>query len=184
MDPSQESRSRPSAPTDMPQRARDRPRFQTSMRKRPRSGARTDDDGSRLRSIIGFSRAGARAGSHSPPRVGEMADEGAVAPPAGSSTAVERTTSAPPVGPEKVVVLLKATGDAPILKQNKFKITAADKFEKVVGFLSNQLGGKRVFVYLNSAFTPSYDETVANLYAWHGVEGKLVVNYALQQAWG
>lgn len=113
-----------------------------------------------------------------------MADEGAVAPPAGSSTAVERTTSAPPLGPEKVVVLLKATGDAPILKQNKFKITAADKFEKVVGFLSNQLGGKRVFVYLNSAFTPSYDETVANLYAWHGVEGKLVVNYALQQAWG
>ena len=64
--------------------------------------------------------------------------------------------------PEKVVVLLKATGDAPILKQNKFKITAADKFEKVVGFLSAQLGRKGVFVYLNSAFTPSYDETVAN----------------------
>ena len=42
----------------------------------------------------------------------------------------------------------------------------------------------RVFVYLNSAFTPRYDEKVANLYAWHGVEGKLVVNYALQQAWG
>ena len=51
-------------------------------------------------------------------------------------------------------------------------------------FLSAQLGRKRVFVYLNSAFTPSYDESVANLYAWHGVEGKLVVNYALQQAWG
>lgn len=130
---------------------------------------------------VGFARTRARAGSHSPSRVGEMADEGAVAPPSGSSPVVERTTSAPP---EKVVVLLKATGDAPILKQNKFKITAADKFEKVVGFLSTQLGGKRVFVYLNSAFTPGYDETVANLYAWHGVEGKLVVNYALQQAWG
>jgi len=25
---------------------------------------------------------------------------------------------------------------------------------------------------------------VSNLYAWYGVEGKLVVNYALQQAWG
>jgi ubiquitin-like protein ATG12 len=33
---------------------------------------------------------------------------------------------------DKVVVLLKATGDAPILKQNKFKITASDRFEKVV----------------------------------------------------
>jgi ubiquitin-like protein ATG12 len=101
---------------------------------------------------------------------------------ASMATGGEAGASAP--APEKVVVLLKATGDAPILKQNKFKITAADKFEKVVGFLSAQLGRKGVFVYLNSAFTPSYDETVANLYAWHGVEGKLVVNYALQQAWG
>jgi len=38
---------------------------------------------------------------------------------------------APPLV-DKVVVLLKATGDAPILKQNKFKITASDRFEKVV----------------------------------------------------
>ena len=51
--------------------------------------------------------------------------------------------------------------------------------------LKPQIGADgRVFVYLNSAFTPRYDEKVANLYAWHGVEGKLVVNYALQQAWG
>ena len=90
---------------------------------------------------------------------------------------------------DKVVVLLKATGDAPILKQNKFKITASDRFEKVVSFLTTQLKPQigqdgRVFVYLNSAFTPRYDERVSNLYAWYGVEGKLVVNYALQQAWG
>ena len=90
---------------------------------------------------------------------------------------------------DKVVVLLKATGDAPILKRNKFKITASDKFEKVVSFLTTQLKPQigtdgRVFVYLNSAFTPRYDERVSNLYAWYGVEGKLVVNYALQQAWG
>jgi ubiquitin-like protein ATG12 len=107
---------------------------------------------------------------------GAMADD----PPPEPSTA-------PPV--DKVVVLLKATGDAPILKQNKFKITASDRFEKVVQFLTAQLKPQigadgRVFVYLNSAFTPRYDEKVANLYAWHGVEGKLVVNYALQQAWG
>ena len=94
----------------------------------------------------------------------------------------EPSTASQPV--DKVVVLLKATGDAPILKQNKFKVNASDPFAKVVQFLSAQLGRKRVFVYLNSAFTPSYDESVANLYAWHGVEGKLVVNYALQQAWG
>ena len=107
----------------------------------------------------------------------------APAPPA-PSPASSAPAAPPASGPEKVVVLLKATGDAPILKQNKFKITSSDRFEKVVGFLSNQLGKKQIFVYLNSAFTPRYDETVANLYRWHGVEGKLVVNYALQQAWG
>ena len=99
----------------------------------------------------------------------------------------EPSTASQPV--DKVVVLLKATGDAPILKQNKFKITASDKFEKVVSFLTTQLKPQigtdgRVFVYLNIAFTPRYDERVSNLYAWYGVEGKLVVNYALQQAWG
>ena len=99
----------------------------------------------------------------------------------------EPSTASQPM--DKVVVLLKATGDAPILKQNKFKITASDKFEKVVSFLTTQLKPQigtdgRVFVYLNSAFTPRYDERVSNLYAWYGVEGKLVVNYALQQAWG
>ena len=49
-------------------------------------------------------------------------------------------------------MLLKATGDAPILKQNKFKISAHEKFEKVVSFLGAQLGKKQIFVYLNSAF--------------------------------
>ena len=48
----------------------------------------------------------------------------------------EPSTASQPV--DKVVVLLKATGDAPILKQNKFKITASDKFEKVVSFLTTQ----------------------------------------------
>jgi ubiquitin-like protein ATG12 len=87
-------------------------------------------------------------------------------------------------GPVKVVVLLRAVGDAPILKQNKFKISATEKFEKVVSFLGVQLRGKSIFVYLNSAFTPRYDETVANLFQWHGVEGKLVVYYATTPAWG
>ena len=120
----------------------------------------------------------------------DAVEEPPVAPPAPAAPAAPAPAPAPapaaaaPVVPDKVVVLLKATGDAPILKQNKFKITSSDRFEKVVGFLSNQLGKKQIFVYLNSAFTPSYDETVANLYSWHGVEGKLVVNYALQQAWG
>ena len=107
-------------------------------------------------------------------------------PPASPTGAKESSSGSPrlPDPPAKVVVLLKATGDAPILKQNKFKISAHEKFEKVVSFLGTQLGKKQIFAYLNSAFTPRYDETVAKLYEWYGVEGKLVVNYATTPAWG
>lgn len=112
-----------------------------------------------------------------------MSAEDPPASPAGADISSPGSTR-PADPPAKVVVLLKATGDAPILKQNKFKISAHEKFEKVVSFLGAQLGKKQIFVYLNSAFTPRYDETVANLYEWHGVEGKLVVNYATTPAWG
>ncbi|KAH9321081.1 hypothetical protein KI387_015720, partial [Taxus chinensis] len=63
-----------------------------------------------------------------------------------------------------VVVLLKATGDAPILKQSKFKIGATEKFAKVIDFLRRQLHRDTLFVYINSAFSPNPDETVIDLY--------------------
>jgi hypothetical protein len=38
-----------------------------------------------------------------------------------------------------VVVQFKATGNAPILKQNKFKVSADQRFETVMAFLRKQL---------------------------------------------
>ncbi|XP_065867158.1 ubiquitin-like protein ATG12 isoform X2 [Euphorbia lathyris] len=75
-----------------------------------------------------------------------------------------------PNSARKVIVQLKATADAPILKQNKFKIPATDKFAK--------------FVYINSAFSPNPDELVSDLFNNFGVDGKLLVNYACSMAWG
>ncbi|AQK75385.1 Autophagy-related 12 variant 1 [Zea mays] len=40
---------------------------------------------------------------------------------------------------QKVVVHVRSTGDAPILKQSKFKISGRDKFLKVIEFLRRQL---------------------------------------------
>lgn len=40
------------------------------------------------------------------------------------------------------------------------------------------------FVYLKEAFSPALDERVGALYAAFGVDGRLVVNYALTPAWG
>ncbi|KAL3824489.1 hypothetical protein ACJIZ3_020518 [Penstemon smallii] len=99
----------------------------------------------------------------------------------------------------KVVVHLRATGDAPILKQAKFKIAGADKFVKVIDFLCRQLHRDTLFVYINSAFSPNPDELVTDLYNAlvqvclltsvyvqqnFGFDGKLVVNYACSMAWG
>eukprot|EP00850_Spirogloea_muscicola_P020285 SM000211S06655 [mRNA] locus=s211:122898:124147:- [translate_table: standard] len=83
-----------------------------------------------------------------------------------------------------VVILFRATGDAPILKQAKFKIAASERFAKVVDFLLRQLHRDTLFVYVNSAFAPSPDELIADLFNNFAVDGKLVVNYASSQAWG
>ncbi|XP_031479746.1 ubiquitin-like protein ATG12 isoform X4 [Nymphaea colorata] len=68
---------------------------------------------------------------------------------------------------QKVVVHLKATGDAPILKQAKFKITGTEKFAKVIDFLRKQLHRESLVIDIN-----------------FGIDGKLVVNYACSMAWG
>ncbi|KAG6534610.1 hypothetical protein ZIOFF_008513 [Zingiber officinale] len=102
-----------------------------------------------------------------------------------------------PTADRKVVVHLRATGDAPILKQAKFKISGSDKFSKVIEFLRRQLHRDTLFVYINSSFSPNPDELVIDLYNVSifllshyaadlnfGFDGKLVVNYASSMAWG
>ncbi|GAA6056876.1 hypothetical protein JCM3770_005123 [Rhodotorula araucariae] len=87
----------------------------------------------------------------------------------------------------KVVVRFKATGNAPIMKQNFYKITASNQFRTVIAFLRKELGWKpadSLFLYINSSFSPAPDDTVANLYKCFGTEGHLIVNYSSTQAWG
>lgn len=41
-----------------------------------------------------------------------------------------------------VVVQFKAVGNAPIMKQNRYRITASNRFQAVIQFLRKQLGWK------------------------------------------
>ncbi|CAM6023383.1 unnamed protein product [Sphagnum balticum] len=84
----------------------------------------------------------------------------------------------------KVVVFFKAIGDAPILKQSKFKIGGVEKFAKVIEFLRKQVHRETLFVYINSGFSPNPDENIWVLFENFGIDGKLVVNYACSMAWG
>lgn len=67
---------------------------------------------------------------------------------------------------DKVVVKFKPVG-APALAQDVCKISAERRFEEVVRYLRRKLKCKdeeSVFLYVNSAFAPSLDEVVGNLY--------------------
>lgn len=87
----------------------------------------------------------------------------------------------------KIVVRFKATGNAPIMKQNFYKITASNRFQTVIAFLRKELGWKAsdaLFLYINASFSPAPDDTVANLYKCFATEGHLIVNYSSTAAWG
>jgi ubiquitin-like protein ATG12 len=93
-----------------------------------------------------------------------------------------------PSAPTKIVVHFRATGSAPILKQQFFKISASYKFQAVVDFLKKQLAmgpGESLFLYVNSAFSPAPDEVVGNLHkSFQDAKGDLVINYSTVAAWG
>ncbi|KDR70196.1 hypothetical protein GALMADRAFT_255060 [Galerina marginata CBS 339.88] len=84
----------------------------------------------------------------------------------------------------KVVVRFRGVGNAPIMKQNVYKIIATNRFQAVIQFLRKELGwqkGEPLFLYINSTFSPAPDDTVMNLFS---TEGYLIVNYSTTPAWG
>ncbi|KAF9479169.1 putative ubiquitin-like modifier [Pholiota conissans] len=87
----------------------------------------------------------------------------------------------------KVVVRFKGVGNAPIMRQNMYKISASNRFQAVIQFLRKELGwqsGEPLFLYINSTFSPAPDDTVLNLFKSFATEGFLIVNYSTTPAWG
>jgi ubiquitin-like protein ATG12 len=87
----------------------------------------------------------------------------------------------------KVVIFFKHTGNAPELRQKKFKLMATASFQSVIDFLRKQLKCKPtdpLFLFVNASFQPSPDEIVADLFKCFHINGKLIVNYATTPAWG
>ncbi|KAJ3169557.1 hypothetical protein HDU88_000748 [Geranomyces variabilis] len=110
--------------------------------------------------------------------------------PLASSPVPRRPSSAVTSNAEpnaKVVVRFRATGNAPILKQNFYKITASQKFQTVISFLKKELHYKQqqsLFLYVNAAFAPAPDEIVGNLHKCFATDGNLIINYSTTAAWG
>merc|ERR1711924_203923 len=92
-----------------------------------------------------------------------------------------------PVQKGKVVIGLNAVGDAPILKQNKFKIGADKPFAQVVAHIRKQCQfetSDSLFVFCNQSFVPCPDDSIEDLAKAFHVGGILQLFYATNVAWG
>ncbi|XP_014217507.1 autophagy protein 12-like [Copidosoma floridanum] len=88
---------------------------------------------------------------------------------------------------KKIEVLLKATGDAPIMAKKKWVVSPEQTVGWISGFIKRaiKLGvEERLFLYINQTFAPAPDQTVKNLYECYGSDGKLIIHYCKSQAWG
>ncbi|KAL3149837.1 hypothetical protein ABBQ38_013659 [Trebouxia sp. C0009 RCD-2024] len=84
----------------------------------------------------------------------------------------------------KVVIHLKPTGGAPVLKQLKFKVSGDRSFAFVAETVRKQLQIDSVFLYIKEAFCPSLEEKLSVLAEAYAVDGQLNINYACTPAWG
>ncbi|XP_011160851.1 autophagy protein 12-like [Solenopsis invicta] len=87
----------------------------------------------------------------------------------------------------KIDILLKATANAPIMKQKKWSVYQDNPIGKISEFIKKYLKldpNERLFLYVNQTFAPAPDQTVKNLYDCYGADGKLVIHYCKSQAWG
>ena len=87
----------------------------------------------------------------------------------------------------KVEVLLRPTGDAPILKKKKWQVDRNQTIGYVNGFIRSLLKmdtSDSLFLYINQAFAPSLDREIGSLFDCYESDGKLILHYAKTQAWG
>ncbi|KAK0082742.1 hypothetical protein PV325_009924 [Microctonus aethiopoides] len=87
----------------------------------------------------------------------------------------------------KIDILLKATGNAPIMKKKKWAVNPDQHIGMISEFVKKYLkldANERLFLYINQTFAPAPDQTVRNLYDCYGTDGKLIIHYCKSQAWG
>lgn len=97
-------------------------------------------------------------------------------------------TASPSLQPKsKIDILLRATGDVPIMKKRKWAVDPNKRIGWVIEFIRKYIkceAHESLFLYVNQSFCPSPDVEVGTLYECFGADGKLVLHYCKTQAWG
>lgn len=90
---------------------------------------------------------------------------------------------------KKVIVMLRAVGNAPVLNQPKFSISGTTRIAGLYDYLKKLLKSAigendNLFLYVNNNFSPSLNAFLIDLSNNYSVNGQLIISYALTEAWG
>eukprot|EP00293_Proteomonas_sulcata_P009524 CAMPEP_0184294056 /NCGR_PEP_ID=MMETSP1049-20130417/5338_1 /TAXON_ID=77928 /ORGANISM="Proteomonas sulcata, Strain CCMP704" /LENGTH=122 /DNA_ID=CAMNT_0026602217 /DNA_START=626 /DNA_END=994 /DNA_ORIENTATION=+ len=91
---------------------------------------------------------------------------------------------------EKVRILVKNVGNAPILKTTEFSANSSSQFSRIIQHIQAKIRTSEnhkdavVHLFINQSFAPSPDEQLGDLFKCFQSDGRLVVDYALMEAWG
>ena len=95
------------------------------------------------------------------------------------------TPSVETAAENKVLLVLKAVGDAQPLKHNKFKLNGGKPIMEVEKFLKKQLNyDKSIYLYCGSGFSPTPDQLIKDLFECFQISGELLIFYGFQETWG
>jgi ubiquitin-like protein ATG12 len=104
------------------------------------------------------------------------------------NTATNTPTSAPAsTTPNKIEILLKAVGNAPILKNRKFLLERTKNVHYILGWLKKymKLDPKdQLFLYVNQEFAPSPDAEIGTIYDCFKIGNTVIFHYCITPAWG
>ena len=87
---------------------------------------------------------------------------------------------------KKINLFLRAMGEAPILKKQKFKLDGTKTILEVEKFLKKSLNvnDKAIYMYCGSGFSPMLDQQLQSLYENFQVSGELVILYGINELYG
>lgn len=89
--------------------------------------------------------------------------------------------------PNKIEILLKAVGNAPILKKKKFLLDRSKNINYIIEWLKKymKLDAKdQLFLYVNQEFAPSPDAEIGTIYDCFKIGNSVIFHYCITPAWG
>lgn len=97
------------------------------------------------------------------------------------------TADVPVSSPAKIEILLKAVGNAPILKKKKFLLDRTKNVHYIIEWLKKYMKleiKEQLFVYVNQEFAPSPDAEIGTIYDCFRTGNNVILHYCTTPAWG